>query len=549
MIDAPTAPPEAAPTREAEPPDEGTAARSRRALLALPILAGLGVACTSPGRGTPTPTTQLPAPGGPPSNVAPEVAVDKLTFGPRPGLVDAVRAMGVGAFIEAQLNPSGLPDAEARLAGYRSLANTNYQNYQLADSGEWDLIPAELDAATIIRAVHSERQLYELMCDFWSNHFNTWRSKTWMGFLKNADHRDVVRAHALGKFSDMLVASAHSPAMLDYLDNLPNDASTPGGVNQNYARELMELHTLGIVNGEQVHTEDDVAQVSKLISGWSIDWEVGPNKFGFRFAPWMHSLDAVSVLDGAYSRPARDYGEGYEDGLEFLDVLAHHPATARHICWKLCKRFISDDPPMSLVDSAAAVFSANDTAIVPTLRHIFNSPEFAAAEDSKIRRPFEHVVACLRALDATFGTDPEGKSIKSLRWVLDDLGQPIFERVSPDGYPDAGSFWISSAALLERWCFTGEVARNAFGHRSTPDKVVVNLAALLPAPLPATVAELIAWIGTHVANINIPAGDVADLCSAIGYSAGAAASTLTANESKLGLAFGLVLCHPLFQRR
>ena len=479
----------------------------------------------------------------------PEVAVDKLTFGPKPGLVDAVRAMGVGAWIEQQLSPTAVPDAEARLAGYRSLANTNYQNYLLADSGEWDLIPAELDAATIIRAVHSERQLYELMCDFWANHFNTWRSKTWMGFLKNADHRDVVRAHALGKFSHMLMASAHSPAMLDYLDNLPNDASTPGGVNQNYARELMELHSLGIVNGVQVHTEEDVAQLSKLISGWSIDWEVGPNKFGFRFAPWMHSLDAVSILDGAYTRPARSYGEGYDDGREFINLLAHHPATARHICWKLCKRFIGDDPPMSLVDSAASVFSANDTAIVPTLRHIFNSPEFAAASDSKIRRPFEHVIACLRALGATFGTDPEGKSMKSLRWVLDDMGQPIFERVSPDGYPDAGAYWISSAALLERWGFTGEVARNAFGYRNTTDRVDVNLAALMPNPLPATVTELISWIGANVGSISLPGADIADLCNAIGYSGSAAASTLTSNASKLALCVGLVLCHPLFQRR
>lgn len=546
MIDAPPAD-ELRQTTENGPEERNVAARvrSRRALLGLPLLVGAAAACTTP----PAPTPPPAGPSGPPSDVSPEVAVDKLSFGPSPGLVEAVRAAGVGAWIEQQLNPAGIPDAEAWLGSFASLGNSNLQNYQLADDGGWDQIPAELDAATIIRAVRSQHQLYEVMCDFWANHFNTWRSKTWMGFLKNADHRDVVRAHAMGRFAEMLQASAHSPAMLDYLDNLPNDASTPGGVNENYARELMELHTLGIVNGHQTHTEDDVHQVAKLVSGWSIDWDDGPNKYGFRFAPWMHSRDAVSVLDGAFSRPARRYGEGYADGVAFLDVLANHPATARHICWKLCKRFVADDPPMDLVESAAEVFRANGTAIVPTLRHIFNSPHFAAAGKSKIRRPFEHVIACLRALNAGFGDAPEGKSMVALRDALDVLGQPIFERPSPDGYPDAGAFWVSSAGLLERWRVTGEIARNAFGNRSTANKVVVDLPALMPQVLPPTIADLVTWIGTNIANISMPSGDVVDLCNAVGVNPAAGAATLTANASKLSLVVGLVLCHPLFQRR
>ncbi len=549
MLDSPAAPSdvELEPAASDGETPSSQRLRSRRSLFTLPLAAGLAAsaACTAPGRQGPPPADPQP----PPLDVSAEVAVDKLTFGPTPGLVDAVKAMGVASWIERQLTRAGLSDAEHLVSSFTSLTNTNLQNYQLSANVKWDLHAKELDAATIIRATRSEAQLYEVMCDFWSNHFNTWRSKTWMGFLKNAEHREVVRAHALGRFSDMLVASAHSSAMLDYLDNLPNDASTPGGVNENYARELMELHTLGIVNGTQVHTEDDVHQVAKLISGWSIDWNSGPNKYGFRFAPWMHSLDAVSVLNGAFERPARRYGQGYDDGVRFLQVLANHPATARHICWKLCRRFLSDDPPMSLVESAAQVFLANGTAIVPTLRHIFVSAEFAASGNAKVRRPFEQLIATLRALNATFGTAPDGKSISALRSALDVLGQPIFERVSPDGYPDVNPYWVSSAALLERWRVTGEIARNGFGSRKTEDRVEVNPLALLPNPLPATVGELVSRLGTDVANIAIPGNDVTDLCNAVGIPAASAATALSTNLPKLSLVLGLILCHPLFQRR
>jgi uncharacterized protein (DUF1800 family) len=479
-----------------------------------------------------------------------EVAVDKLTFGPAPGLVDHVRSVGVADWVEQQLTGAGLADAESMVSAYQTLTNSNLQNYQVAQTaGGSDLMMAELDMATILRSAHSEHQLFELMSDFWSNHFSTWRNKTWMGFLKNQDHLDVVRAHALGKFSDLLSASTHSPAMLDFLDNLSNDASSPGGVNENYAREVMELHTLGIIDGQAVYTEDDVHQVAKIVSGWSIDWSAGSDQYEFLFAPWMHSLDAVSVLGGAFSRPARSYGQGYDDGVAFFDVLAHHPSTARYISYKLARRFVSDTPPMTLVDAMAQVFLDNDTAIVPVLRHLFASPEFAASGGAKVRRPFEHLVAGLRSLGATTGTDPSGPSADALRASLDNMGQPLFERTSPDGYPDIGSFWVSSAGLLERWAATGNVARNALSSQSDPDAVTVALSAQLPSPLPGTVADLISWLGTNAANISIPAGDIGDMCTAIGVAPTGAATTLSTNTSRLGLAVGLILCHPSFQRR
>ena len=552
------------------PAEPATRGASRRHLLLAPVVVAATSACSKaevaawvrylkahPKPPTVPPTTAPPTtappttvPPGPTATVSAEVAVNKLTFGNKPGLVDHVRAMGVGAWIDQQLAPWSLTDAEGMVASYSSLTNSNLQNYDLAQTdGGGDRIVKELDYATILRAVHSDRQLFELMCDFWNNHFNTWRGHTWMGFLKNKDHHDVVRANALGKFSDMLVASTHSVAMLDYLDNLPNDASTPGGVNENYARELMELHTLGIIAGQHVYTEEDVHGLAKLISGWSIKWDDGPDKYTFMFAPWQHSLDPVSLLGGTFTRPARSYGDGYQDAVDFIDVLAHHPSTARYICWKLVKRFVADDPPMTLVDSAAAVFRANDTAIVPTLRHIFLSAEFAASGGSKVRRPFEYAVAALRATGASVGTDPIGNSSDDLRWALDNLGQPLYEWATPDGYPDLAAYWVSSAGLLERWDFAGALARNALSDQGQADKVSVNLASLLPSPLPATVADLVTWMATNLANFAISAQDVTDLCTAAVLTPSAAATTLSTSASKLAFVVGLIISHPSFQRR
>jgi uncharacterized protein (DUF1800 family) len=383
-----------------------------------------------------------------------------------------------------------------------------------------------------------------VMCDFWSNHFNIWRQHSYLQFLRTRDNETVIRPHALGKFKDMLFASAHS------LDNRSSNAGAAGGVNQNYARELLELHTLGIINGTQVYNEADVQACAQIMSGWSIEWGNVATKYDFKFIGNYHDRRAVSAFGGAVSFPARAVGQGYNDGLVLLDYLAHHPSTARYIAFKLVRRFVSDDPPMGLVNSTAEVFTANDTAIVPTLRHIFNSAEFASSGLSKIRRPHEHLLAMLRALSATFSNDPRGKSADAMRRALDDMGQPLHERVTPDGYPEIAPLWVSSNALLERWEVAARVGRNQLGDVSVPtDRVAINIPALLPNPLPATVADLIWWIGANLANIQLPAGDIAELCTAIVVTPTAAASTLTGNASKLGLAVGLVFSHPLFQRR
>jgi uncharacterized protein (DUF1800 family) len=535
------------PTVQPEAPDgeaPGTGRASRRALLLAPASALVAAACaTSPPTSGPPPASGVQA--------SAELVVNKLTFGPKPTLVDWVKKQGVNNWIEQQLGRiDGSAESIISDAAFQTLRNTNNANWAVQDADGTDPAFHQLDHATLIRQIVSDQQLYEVMCDFWSNHFNIWRQHSYLQFLRNRDNETVIRPHAFGKFKDMLLASAHSPAMMDYLDNRSSNASSPGGVNQNYARELLELHTLGIINGTQVYNESDVQACAQIMSGWSIEWNNVPTKYDFKFVGSMHDRRAVSAFGGAVSFPARASGQGYNDGLVLLDYLAHHPSTAKYIAFKLVRRFVSDDPPMGLVNSAAAVFTANDTAIVPTLRHIFQSAEFASSGLSKIRRPHEHMVAMLRALGASFSYNPNGRSADAMRRALDDMGQPLHERVTPDGYPEIAPLWVSSNALLERWEVAARIARNQLGDVSMPtDKVAVNIAALLPNPLPATVWDLLSWIGVYLANINMPAADINDLCTAIGANAGSASTTLTTNASRFGLAVGLIFSHPLFQRR
>ena len=416
------------PTVHAEAPDgeaPGKGRASRRALLLAPASALVAAACAPSSPPTPG---RLPASPRPAAGVqaSPEMVVNKLTFGPKPGLVDWVKKIGVSTWIEHQLDRR-YGSAESYLSGpaFQTLRNTNLANWSVQDASGTDPHFDQLDHATLIRQLHSDQQLYEVMCDFWSNHFNIWRQHSYLQFLRNRDNETVIRPHALGKFKDMLVGLGSQPGDARLPRQPFEQRVEPGGVNQNYARELLELHTLGIINGTQVYNEDDVQACAQIMSGWSIEWGNVPTKFDFKFQGYMHDRRAVSAFGGAVSFPARSSGQGYDDGLVLLNYLAHNSATAKYIAYKLVRRFVADDPPMSLVNSAAAVFRANDTAIVPTLRHIFQSREFAASGMSKIRRPHEHMVATLRALGASHSMNPSGKSADAMRRALSDMGQPL----------------------------------------------------------------------------------------------------------------------------
>ncbi|HVE98196.1 MAG TPA: DUF1800 domain-containing protein [Mycobacteriales bacterium] len=422
--------------------DDRAARVSRRGLLqattAGAVLAGAGVAFA--GNGPPPPTyagggRRVALSGDPVLHV-----LRRVTFGPTAELVAHVRKIGVDAFLDEQLAPSELPDAEVEriLALFPTLRMSNTALRQ-AYADRRAVVVQELQAASLVRAVWSTHQLYEVMVEFWSNHFSIHVQHEDALLFKTGDDRDVIRAHALGRFADLLVASAQSPAMLAYLHNWLSSGTNP---NEDYGRELLELHTLGVSGG---YTERDVKQVALCLTGWDVDrttWQ-----FGYR--PERHYVGPLRVM--GWRAANGDAAKGVETGLSLLDYLAHHPSTARHIARRLCVRFVSDSPPASLVESAARVYLASDTQIVPVLRHIFASQAFRTSAGLKFRRPFELMTASLRAIGARYDVAAGSDVANDLIHLLKGLGHPPFGWQTPDGYPDTASAWLSTQALLNRW--------------------------------------------------------------------------------------------------
>jgi uncharacterized protein (DUF1800 family) len=477
----------------------------------------------------------------------------RATFGATAADVERIRRVGAAAWVDEQLAPQRLPDAEARLDSYATLRQTNAQN-DAVRATDSELLYAELDHATLQRAVYSQRQLYEVMCDFWTNHFNIWRRAKWLSQLKTADNEQVVRRHALGRFVDLLTASAKSPAMLVYLDNFASEGQPGKTVNENYGRELLELHTLGIVNGAQVYGESDVLGVAKVLSGWSINWDEGALRYEYHFSEWWHCRDAVSILGGAWSRPSRaDYRDrvvnAQRDGESLLGFLARHPSTARNLAWKLARRFVSDAPPPALVDRLAATYLRNDTAIAPVLRELFLSPEFGAAAGQKIKRPQDWLYSALRTTRAQIDPAPKGVAATRLRTAALSLGQPLFERVSPDGWPDRATYWVAADGLLKRWEHAAKLARNRLTDDNSTEKVVVDVTALLPTPLPPTVRELLRATASSTFQFELGPSEADAIASAARLTPTGPAATLAGDRVLLQNAVGLLLSHPSFQRR
>jgi uncharacterized protein (DUF1800 family) len=319
------------------------------------------------------------------------------------------------------------------------------------------MVVTELQRAAFLRAIYSERQLFEMMVGFWENHFSIYANKDDDRYLVTSFDRDTIRPFAMGRFRDLLGATAHSPAMLFYLDNWRSSVARPypatkdkpagidGGLNENYARELLELHTMGVDGG---YTQKDVQEVARCFTGWTIQ---KPNEQGlFLYRPGLHDKGEKVVLGHKIA------AGGLADGERVLDILASHPATAHFIATKLARRFISDDPPKAVIDRAADVFLKTDGSIRETLRAIITSPEFfsPAAYRAKIRSPFEYVAAALRALNAETDVDPAVPD-----WTK-RMGQPLFGRVTPDGYSDRAEQWLSAGAMLERFNFANALATN-----------------------------------------------------------------------------------------
>ncbi len=371
----------------------------------------------------------------------------RTTFGVTPEMLADARR-NPGYWIDRQLSPASIDDSvcDAVVQRFPLYAADPPELHTRLSYGSWNAMQDTV-TASFVRACFSKRQLLEVMVEFWSNHLNTtapsdavWSGKGW-------EDRNVIRKHALGSFSDMLVASARSPAMLQYLDNHNSRGAAP---NENYGRELLELHTVGRDAGYGQAGVLDCARAMTGRSTWT-PWNGGTAETNgtFRYRPEWHDTGPLKVL--GWSSANASAADGLAVGDSLLRYLAKHPATARRIATKLAVRFVSDTPPASLVDRLTASYLATGGKTMDLLKTLFRSPEFAASAGQKQRRPFEDVVATLRALDIRPSTDTQTKSFRDLVWELGQIGQAPFGWHPPDGYPDVAAAWNGTGTVLGRW--------------------------------------------------------------------------------------------------
>ena len=449
--------------------------------------------------------------------------LNRIGYGPRPGDIERVRRIGIDAYIDQQLHPERIRDEgmQARLDGMTTLLlstselleryqqpalQARRQRQQAAANNPTGSAPdrpmpnpnmeppnlplLELSQQKLLRAIYSDRQLEEVLTDFWFNHFNVDARKGPTRMMLTEYEREAIRPHLFGRFRDLLGATAKSPAMLFYLDNWLNageeasrtqreqrtqrlqplgpqrprpplrPAAAPQaqqmrrGLNENYARELMELHTLGVDGG---YTQKDVTEVARAFTGWTIR---NPRVRGeFVFEPRLHDDREKTVLGH------KVHGGGMKDGEEVLDILAAHPSTARFISTKLARRFVSDAPPAALVARLAARFTATHGDLREVMRTLLTAPEFLAPEtiSAKTKTPFEFVVSAVRASAVPLaGARPLVRS-------LQELGMPLYQCQPPTGYKDTAEAWVSTGALVGRMNFAQTLAGGGpFGVR--PDR-------------------------------------------------------------------------------
>ncbi len=418
-----------------------------------------------------------------------EHALNRLTFGPRPGLVEGVERLGLQRWIDQQLNPSSiddsamaarltpLPEAPDDLGRGRGAARTMSEQERMEAQRRARQFSRQsvqtLAAQKLTRAIYSERQLEEVLVDFWFNHFNVFAGKGRTSTFLPEYEREAIRPLIWGSFRDLLGATAKSPAMLFYLDNWlsadpkaaeqtqqaanrlrravrlrqgagvqgntmppPNQqAPRRNGLNENYARELMELHTLGVDGG---YTQQDIIDVARALTGWTL---ANGLDGGFRFTPALHDRGEKKVLGHTIRA-----GGGIEDGERVLDIVAAHPSTARHIATKLVRRFVNDEPPPALVSKVAATFTATKGNLREVVRTLVTSPEFYAPEHrgAKVKTPLIFVVSAVRA------TGRDVRESRQLLGALQQLGMAPYQCQPPTGYDDTAETWVSAGALVTR---------------------------------------------------------------------------------------------------
>ena len=480
--------------------DSRTVGRSDRVRKRGQVLAALVLAFLSV-----SPTVRLSAQLSPQDSAF--HALNRLAYGPRPGDVQRVAAEGVMRWIDRQLSPEEIDnhrlaererqfqilrydrgdlaamyvDAQRERRARKLAAAADTMAHKsaadpIAQRGR--RLAGQFADLAVVRAALSERQLYEVMVDFWTNHFSVYIAKGADRFLTPDYIEHTIRPRAMGTFEDLLIATARSPAMLFYLDNWESVAPgsvppaalrlrarplfgrrpglfdptrdparqdsvrrralerMPKGINENYARELLELHTLGVEGG---YSQQDVIAVARIFTGWSI--ERPQQGGGFEFHGWAHDRGEKEVLGVRF-----EGGHDMDEGIRLLKVLADQPATMHHVSRKLCQRFVNDDPPDGCVDDAVAAWKRSSGDMREVLRAIFHGPDFWAAENvrAKVKTPLEFVVSAARAAAAEPDTTPR------LAQVVARLGEPLYLHVAPDGYSEREAAWVNSGALLDR---------------------------------------------------------------------------------------------------
>ncbi|MEP7361835.1 MAG: DUF1800 domain-containing protein [Acidobacteriota bacterium] len=438
-----------------------------------------------------------------------EHALNRLAFGPKPGDAERVKKLGLEKWIAQQLEvsksvePVEPPELVARLepldstrmpmgemtAKYpprqlmRALAKAMGKNpdepiapqrnmrdlralrnatpearrEEMAKRAPQLVVTSDLIENKIYRAVYSERQLEEVLVDFWFNHFNVYLNKGPVRHLVTSYERDAIRPYVLGKFGDMLRATAEHPAMLVYLDNwqsvdpqavarMRRQPKRLRGLNENYGRELLELHTLGADGG---YTQKDVVEVARCFTGWTVGGVLQDPKF--LFAERLHDKGEKTVLGQKIAA-----GGGKEDALKVIDILAAHPSTAKFISRKLAQRFVADEPPQQLVDRMAATFTKTGGDLREVMKTMIQSREFFSegAYRAKMKSPFEMVVSAVRAVNA------DVRSAMTLSRSIDELGQPLYRKEEPTGYGNTSEDWVSTAGLLARMNFSQSLTQN-----------------------------------------------------------------------------------------
>lgn len=424
--------------------------------------------------------------------------LNRVAFGPRAGDIERVAQVGVRRYIDEQLDPASIPlppelarrlaalDTPNRSAGsvlgefieLRKDVRDEEEGARQRRRAALAKMAREMAEARLLRAIDSPRQLEEVMVEFWFNHFNVFSGKGIVRALVASYERDAIRPYALGSFRELLGATAKHPAMLFYLDNHLSTSSAFGrgrarGLNENYARELMELHTLGVDGG---YTQQDVTELARMLTGWTFDQRrlVRDNET-FRFDPKRHDNGAKTWLGREVA------GAGQREGEMALDVLAVHPATARHISYKLAQYFVSDVPPRALVERMAVTWQESRGDIRQVLRTLFSSEEFMspAAVGAKFKTPYRFVVSAARASAVPV------RNVAPLVGALAQLGMPLYGCQTPDGYKNTQDAWLNPDALTRRIAFATALGSGRLPLATPPADTGQAMAAEVAPPVRA----------------------------------------------------------------